>query len=225
MDEMTEDMQITPETSNENVIAILAEGNPGAVNVLCSLLMHNESTFRIIAIDLEDMKMRGNQIWVAFKDYCDGNIKDFIAACSSRDEEMIALINEECAPKVARAHGEQKTLPKVDGAIAEIMRAAEESGKLQRLDEGAEAINKLFIAMLVDMQARKQFTTNIKINLGLESGEWAKFAITLVELLDRNGNPYKAQPQDEQDHVPPPAENMDELDKLSNETNGEGVAE
>jgi hypothetical protein len=149
-----------------------------------------------LLIDLKDMQMSGEQIWAAHE-FCDDVTIDFLDCCADRNEEMVNYVNMKCAPKVARRHGEQKTIPKIDGAVKDILDEAAAQGTLKRLDEGAEEVNTFFIALLVAMQASSQFTTNVKINLNTGSGEWGVFAVSLVELLNRDGTPFKTQPQDE----------------------------
>jgi hypothetical protein len=73
----------------------MSEGNPGAMSVLMQILQNSEDVLTIL--DLDDMNIRGSQIWVGFKDYCGEDIDKFIAAARKRDEKMIEVINKECA--------------------------------------------------------------------------------------------------------------------------------
>ena len=176
----------------------LMDRNPGAASVLNLILKHRQDAANIF-FDIDDMNMRGTQIWVAYKDHCNGDIYKFIDACIARDAEMVATVNNEITDREpVRQHGEQKRVPAVDGAVKEVLANADKAGKLQRMDEGAEYVNAFFIRLITEMQARKRFTSNVKVNLGLESGEWAVVAITLAELLDRDGNPMQYQPSAEQ---------------------------
>lgn len=79
-------------------IAEMSEGNPGALNVLCNLALHDpvEGLFLVLALD--DMNMRSSQIWVGYKDYCGEDMEKFKAAIKQRDPAMIAKVNEELGP-------------------------------------------------------------------------------------------------------------------------------
>ncbi len=79
------------------IVTLMAEGNPGAVNV-CQLVLSHEAenqqhgVMRIL--DLDDMNIRGCQLWVAYKDHCKEKIEDFIQAIKNRDPEMVRVVNE-----------------------------------------------------------------------------------------------------------------------------------
>lgn len=74
---------------------LLGEGNPGALTVLRDLLADRETAFTIL--HLEDMNIRGSQIWVAYKDHCKCDLGTFVKACFERDPAMVATVNQECA--------------------------------------------------------------------------------------------------------------------------------
>jgi hypothetical protein len=40
-------------------------------------------------LDLDDMNMRGSQIWVGFKNHCEGEIDVFLDAVKNRDPELV----------------------------------------------------------------------------------------------------------------------------------------
>lgn len=69
-----------------DTLVLMAEGNPGAISVLTQIEL-------IDVFHLDDMNMRGAQIWVAYKDYCREIIKDFSKAIRARDQKMIELVN------------------------------------------------------------------------------------------------------------------------------------
>jgi len=73
----------------------MSEGNPGACAVIGMILGKGPSSWFTL-LDLDDMNIRGPQIWVGYKDHCKENIDDFIAAVKRRDAQMIATINKEC---------------------------------------------------------------------------------------------------------------------------------
>ena len=70
----------------------MSEGNPGAATVL--MRMFNEDAYGILNIlSLDDMNIRGTQIWYAYKDYCGEDMSLFVQSVESRDIEMIKAIN------------------------------------------------------------------------------------------------------------------------------------
>ena len=77
-------------TVMETVI-LMAEGNPGAVSVLGQLLQKDWGL--IVILHLDDMNIRGSQIWIAYKDYCKEDIDKLKEAVIKRDPLMIAEIN------------------------------------------------------------------------------------------------------------------------------------
>lgn len=81
-----------------DVLLKMAEGNPGAITVLSQLLERDDPTGLpglLTILSLDDMNMRGPQIWVGYKDHCGEDIEAFAAAVNSRDPEMIATVNAE----------------------------------------------------------------------------------------------------------------------------------
>lgn len=46
-------------------------------------------------LDLDDMNIRGTQIWVGYSDYCGKDIAKFKELVRARDHKMIAHINRE----------------------------------------------------------------------------------------------------------------------------------
>ena len=91
------------------VVTKLSEGNPGALTVLMALLKRQDTDppGLITMLDLDDMGMRGSQIWVAYKDHCGHDIEKLVELCRSRDQDMIDTVNRMCGGYgyVAKAHG------------------------------------------------------------------------------------------------------------------------
>jgi len=75
-------------------IIIMSEGNPGAITVLVQLLEDKEKGLFYI-LRLDDMNIRGTQIWIGYKDYCKQDIENFKTAILKRDPLMIEAINKE----------------------------------------------------------------------------------------------------------------------------------
>ena len=77
-----------------DTIVLLSEGNPGALRVLADLAREDHGFMRVL--DVDDMNMRGPQIWVAFKDHCKQDMKTFSKALQDRDASMVATVNAIC---------------------------------------------------------------------------------------------------------------------------------
>lgn len=87
-----------------DVLIQMSESNPGAISVMVQLLKKDENNFMFI-LSLDDMNIRGEQIWVGYKDYCKENIDTFIEAIKTRDKKMVDVINKECKRYIAVTSG------------------------------------------------------------------------------------------------------------------------
>ena len=76
-----------------DVLLTMSEGNPGGMTVLGELLKSDANLGFWLVLDLDDMNIRGSQIWVGFKDHCKEDLHTFIAAVRRRDPEMVKTIN------------------------------------------------------------------------------------------------------------------------------------
>jgi len=74
----------------------MSEGNPGAATVLSDMMKGGTNGFFAI-LGLDDMNIRGSQIWVGYKDHCGMDMDRFIQAIKNRDAAMVDKINEVCA--------------------------------------------------------------------------------------------------------------------------------
>jgi len=86
----------------------MSEGNPGALSVLLQLMELDADGAGLMAIlHLDDMNIRGSQIWIAYKDHCDQNIEVLAEKIRNRDKEMIATVNRKSGPDypIAVEHG------------------------------------------------------------------------------------------------------------------------
>lgn len=90
---MREKINLTDKPTD--VIFKLSEGNPGAVNVLMQLFQDGPTGFLNI-LCLDDMNMRGPQIWVAFKDFAGEDLETLKEGLKSRSQDMVDKVNEEC---------------------------------------------------------------------------------------------------------------------------------
>ena len=74
------------------LLTTMGEGNPGAFTVLAMLLKESQDNFGLI-LDLDDMNIRGTQIWVAYKDHCCQDMARFNKLVGDRDKDMIDTVN------------------------------------------------------------------------------------------------------------------------------------
>ena len=82
--------------SMQDMIATMSEGNPGGLTTMMKLIEHAGSgPGLMLVLDLDDMNMRGPQIWVGYKYYCDGDIAKFAKAVRARDPKLVRFVNEE----------------------------------------------------------------------------------------------------------------------------------
>lgn len=78
------------------MIATMSEGNPGALSVLAQLAEDGEDNGFMKMLGLDDMNIRGQQIWVGYKDHCKEDLETFKQAIHVRDEDMVHTINQNC---------------------------------------------------------------------------------------------------------------------------------
>lgn len=74
----------------------ISEGVPGAIVGLTQLMQADEAGFMLL-LGLDDMNIRGSQIWEAYKYLYNEDGKKFAEAVKNRDEKMVQFINEELA--------------------------------------------------------------------------------------------------------------------------------
>ena len=94
---MSERKEIQIGDNLQEVIMKMSEGNLGATNVLMQILKEHEKTPELafgLYLFLDDMNIRGTQIWIGYKEYCESDIKKFIQCVNEHDEKMIAEINK-----------------------------------------------------------------------------------------------------------------------------------
>lgn len=79
-----------------DTIVTMSEGNPGGLNVLVQAVKKLDPVRNIaFLMHLEDMNIRGSQIWVGYKDCCDCDLDAFVEKVESRDSDMVSIINKE----------------------------------------------------------------------------------------------------------------------------------
>ena len=77
--------------SKEDLVRIMSEGvedSRGVLNRLCL----NQGEMGIL--DLDDMNVRGKQVWIGYREVCEGNFERFVTAVKSRDPNFVAEINK-----------------------------------------------------------------------------------------------------------------------------------
>jgi len=82
------------EQETEEVLNLMAEGDPHALHILTEILTKNQQGPQII-LDMDDMNIRGKQITVGVKEVCHGNIKDFVQMVYHRRPWLVDEINKE----------------------------------------------------------------------------------------------------------------------------------
>lgn len=79
-----------------DVIYKMSDGLPDAIVGLTELMKSDEAGFMLLLV-LDDMNIRGSQIWEAYKYLYNEDGKKFAEAVKNRDEKMVQFINEELA--------------------------------------------------------------------------------------------------------------------------------
>jgi hypothetical protein len=78
------------------VLEKMGEGNPGALSVLTQLLELGVDGLTAI-LDLDDMNIRGEQVWLAYKDHCNQDLDLLTKLARKRDEDMVNTVNDRCS--------------------------------------------------------------------------------------------------------------------------------
>jgi hypothetical protein len=87
------DPSITP----QDIIILLADGNPGALTVMMQILMKadvidpdNELGSIVYLLDLDRLNIWGSRIWMLYKDVCGENITKTLAVLRANQLGLIA---------------------------------------------------------------------------------------------------------------------------------------
>ncbi len=80
-----------------DMIVHMSEGNPGGISVLCQLAKRDMAEGTMAIIEMDDMNIRGSQVWAAYKDFCDEDLDKLLLAVRERNESMVEKVNEICA--------------------------------------------------------------------------------------------------------------------------------
>ena len=68
---------ITSDMSMEDVIILMSERNPGAINVLMQMMNDTDITSFFNILYLDSAGIRGSKIWMLYSDCCNKNYKKF----------------------------------------------------------------------------------------------------------------------------------------------------
>jgi len=82
-------------TTQKETMVMMSEGNPGALTVIMQIMKADPLEGFMTLLNLDDMNIRGPQIWLGYKRHCGEDIKKFIECAKNRDEDMVATINRE----------------------------------------------------------------------------------------------------------------------------------
>lgn len=85
--------KITFNSSTIEVMTIMSENNFGAADILLKML-ENDCMFSIF--NLDDMNIRGEQIWYGYKNVCGEDFDIFIQTVNERSEDFVKKINVSC---------------------------------------------------------------------------------------------------------------------------------
>lgn len=95
-DDPTAREKIELDDSIIDIIVKMSEGVPGAIVGLTKLIKSDKDGF-ILMLGLDDMNIRGSQIWEAYKYLYNENGEKFAQAIKARDKHMVDFINQEIA--------------------------------------------------------------------------------------------------------------------------------
>lgn len=78
-----------------DLFMVISEGNPGAMNVMARLLESDEVSGFVTLLALDDMNIRGTQLWLAYNDFCQGDLGKLHDVAEQRDYELVKFLNTE----------------------------------------------------------------------------------------------------------------------------------
>ena len=87
------------DTDFKELLILMSEGNSDAMSVIFELTKHHDGIATVLHLD--DMNIRGWQIWVGYKDFCGADLLKFKKLAQNRDKEMIKYINDHAEKRKA----------------------------------------------------------------------------------------------------------------------------
>lgn len=87
--------RITLDMTIKQAIIALAEGNPGAVTVMCEILkqaptIDPDCESFLIILQLDSLGLYGSKIWIVYKDICGENMLDMLTALRAHQLGIIS---------------------------------------------------------------------------------------------------------------------------------------
>ena len=92
---MNEREKINVHATLVDIMLLISEGNPGAIREIEEIIDNDTISGFMTILGLDDMNIRGSQIWIGYKDHCEENLDKFITAIRTRDADMVTTINNE----------------------------------------------------------------------------------------------------------------------------------
>ena len=96
---------ITLEMTIKDVIVAMCEGSPGALRALCEMLEADPAMGYVAICHLDDLEIRGSDIWLGYKDICDYNATlltamaiDHETGLKNKIQEIHAKERKLCSP-------------------------------------------------------------------------------------------------------------------------------
>lgn len=86
--------ELTGTENLEELVVTMCEGNPGGLRVMMDIVKQLGQTKAMMKIlQLDDMNIRGDQIWIGYKDWAKEYIFTFIEGITNRDPKMVKIVN------------------------------------------------------------------------------------------------------------------------------------
>lgn len=89
----------------QEVVSEMSEGNQGAISVMMMILEKEPMRGIFDILSMDDMNIRGPQIWLAFKDFAGQDLDKMLKAVRERDPQMVTIININFPNQVAVTNG------------------------------------------------------------------------------------------------------------------------
>jgi hypothetical protein len=85
--------KLTVDMTVLQVLVEMAEGNPGAASVLAKMTSADPDNAILSVFKLDDMNIRGAQIWAGYKDFAKKDIAVFMDAASNYSKDLVDFLN------------------------------------------------------------------------------------------------------------------------------------
>lgn len=102
MGDIPHNAKLTPDMTVEDIVVLMSRGNPGAVNVLVNMLRLGAEEGLIRILDMDDMGIRGDMVWIGFKDYAGSDLNKFMDGLRDRDQKLVDAVNREMEAEPGR---------------------------------------------------------------------------------------------------------------------------